>query len=196
MTGRIAIEVVPVLSYAMAHNGVPVVSRLTVDGTGTAAGARLRLAVHDASGPLAEPREFVLDLVAGQPAVLTDLTLVLDPATMQQVEEQRPGVVRAWLEVDGATVAEATVPTRVLAAHQWLARPPALALELLAAYVQPNHPAVPALLAEAADRLRASTGSPVLPSPHRNLTERLDAALDLAVHTGRLRIVAGTVHPG
>lgn len=161
-TGRIAIEVVPVLSYAMAHNGVPVVSRLTIDGAGPAAGARLRLAVHDASGPLAEPREIVLDLADGQPAVLTDLTLVLDPATMQQVEEQRPGVVRAWLEVDGVTVAETTVPTRVLAAHQWLARPPALALELLAAYVQPNHPAVPALLAEAADRLRASTGSPAL----------------------------------
>lgn len=160
-TGRIKIEVVPVLSYAMAHNGVPVVSRLTIDGAGPAAGARLRLAVHDASGPLAEPREIVLDLADG-PAVLTDLTLVLDPATMQQVEEQRPGVVRAWLDVDGVTVAETTVPTQVLAAHQWLARPPALALELLAAYVQPNHPAIPALLAEAADRLRASTGSPAL----------------------------------
>ena len=161
-TGRITIEVVPVLSYAMAHNGVPVVSRLTVEDAGTAPGARLRLSVQDSEGPLGDPREIVLDLVDGQPAVLTDLTLVLDPATMQQVEEQRPGQVRAWLEVGGATVAETTVPTRVLAAHQWLARPPALALELLAAYVQPNHPAVPALLAEAADRLRARTGSPAL----------------------------------
>ena len=26
-------------------------------------------------------------------------------------------------------------------------------------------------------------------------TERLDAALDLAVHSGRLRLEAGTVHP-
>ena len=157
----IAVEATPVLSYAMAHNGIPAVSRLTVDGVpADVPGARLRLEVADAAGPIGAPTELVLDLVAGAPAVLTDLTLRLDPAAMLRVEEQRPGTIRATLSIDGEPVAEEVVRTQVLAAHQWLATPPALALELLAAHVMPNDPAVAALLPEIAERLRAVTGSP------------------------------------
>jgi hypothetical protein len=94
--------------------------------------------------------------------VLTDLTLRLDPAAMLQVEEQRPGRIRARLEVGGAVVAEQAERTRVLAAQQWLATPPTLALEMLAAHVMPNHPAVAALMDEVAQRLQATTGSPSL----------------------------------
>jgi len=53
----IRLEAAKVLSYAMAHNGVPVVSRLTVDGVDAdVAGACLRLAVADAAGPIGPPR--------------------------------------------------------------------------------------------------------------------------------------------
>ena len=65
---------------------------------------------------------------------------------MLQVEEQRPGQIRARLEIDGDVVAEQAERIRVLAAQQWLAVPPALALEMLAAHVMPNHPAVTALM--------------------------------------------------
>jgi hypothetical protein len=157
----IAIEATPVLSYAMAHNEIPAISRLTIDGVGAdVRAATLRLAVADAEGPIGAPQEVLLDLAGGEPTVLTDLTLVLDPAAMLRVEEQRPGTIRAELLVAGEVVAEQVVRTRVLAANQWLATPPALALELLAAYVLPNHPAVDALLADVAERLRAGTGSP------------------------------------
>jgi Protein of unknown function (DUF4011)/AAA domain/REase_MTES_1575/Protein of unknown function (DUF3320) len=156
----ITIEATPVLSYAMAHNGIPAVSRLVIDGVDAdARAARLLLSVSDATGPLATSQELLLDLAAGEPVVLTDLGLTLDPAAMLQVEEQRPGEVRATLEIGGAPAAGTAARTTVLAAQQWLATPPVLALELLAAFVMPNHPAVGVLMSEVADRLAAVTGS-------------------------------------
>lgn len=170
----ITLEARPVLSYAMAHNEIPVVSRLAIENVPVdLRAARLRLDVSDATGPIADSREILLDLQAGRPTVLTDLKLLLDPAAMLQVEEQRPGQIRARLEVDGEVVAEQAERTRVLAAQQWLAVPPALALEMLAAHVMPNHPAVTALMREVADRLQATTGSPSLEG-YQSGPERVD----------------------
>ncbi|MBN9739403.1 MULTISPECIES: hypothetical protein [unclassified Pseudonocardia] len=58
----IALDVRPVLSYAMAHNGIPVVSRLTVDGIDRdAPGARIILEVSDRTGPIGTPQDIVID---------------------------------------------------------------------------------------------------------------------------------------
>jgi hypothetical protein len=144
----------------MAHNEIPVVSRIEITaGDRDVQGATLALEVADASGPIGTAQRLALDLRAGTPTILTDVTLTLDPAAMLQVEEQRPGVVRARLEIDGENWAEQESRVRVLAANQWTSRPPALALEMLAAYVQPNHPAVTAMMGDVAARLQATTGS-------------------------------------
>ena len=170
----ITLEARPVLSYAMAHNEIPVISRLAIEHVPTdVQAARLRLEVADASGSIGAPQEILLDLRAGQPTVLTDLKLLLEPAAMLQVEEQRPAAIRARLEIDGELRAEQVFRTRVLAAHQWLATPPALALEMLAAHVMPNHPAITALMPEVAQRLQASTGSPSLEG-YQSGPERVD----------------------
>jgi hypothetical protein len=80
----------------MAHNGIPVISRLAIENVPTdLPAARLRLDVTDATGPVADSQEILLDLQAGRPTVLADLKLLLDPAAMLQVEEQRPGTIRA-----------------------------------------------------------------------------------------------------
>jgi hypothetical protein len=154
------VTVTPVLSYALAHNAVPVVSRLTAtSSTATFRGATLRLSVQDAEGAIGSAVERLVDLDAGQTTVLNDVGLALDPAAMLQVEERRPGWVRVDLESEGRLLAQRRIPVHVLAAAQWLAAPLPLALEMLAAHVQPNHPAVPALLAEAAELLEEGTGS-------------------------------------
>jgi SpoU rRNA methylase family enzyme len=159
----ITLEARSVLSYAMAHNEIPVISRLAIENVPTdVQAARLRLEVADATGSIGEPQEILFDLQAGRPTVLTDIKLLLEPAAMLQVEEQRPAAIRARLDIDGTVRAEQVFRTRVLAAHQWLATPPALALEMLAAHVMPNHPAVTALMRDVAQRLQASTGSPSL----------------------------------
>ena len=105
---------------------------------------------------------------------------------MLQVEEQRPGMIRARLEVDGAVVAEQTQRTRVLAAQQWLATPPTLALEMLAAHVMPNHPAVTGLMREVAERLQATTGSPSLEG-YQSGPERVDLIVGAVYETMQAR---------
>src|SRR3978361_71245 len=154
------VTVTPVLSYALAHNAVPVVSRISLSSsTRTVRGATLRLSVADAEGAIGTAVERLVDLDAGRTTVLNDVGLALDPAAMLQVEERRPGWVRVELESEGRLLTQRRVPVHVLAAAQWLATPLPLALEMLAAHVQPNHPAVPALLAEAAELLEEGTGA-------------------------------------
>jgi hypothetical protein len=159
----IEITSTPVLSYALAHNRIPVVSRLalTSDG-GPVRGATVRLSVRDAEGPIAQAVELLVDLDGGRTTVLTDVGLVMDPAAMLQVEEQRPGVLEVEVETDGELVGSTLRPVQVLAANQWLATPLPLALEMLAAHVLPNHPAVTGLVGEASDLLEERTGSAAL----------------------------------
>ncbi|SDX59769.1 Part of AAA domain-containing protein [Geodermatophilus africanus] len=180
----------PVLSYALAHNRVPVVSRLAFTNHGGAVqGATVRLGVRDAEGPIGEPVELLVDLDAGQTTVLSDVGLVMDPAAMLQIEEQRPGSIEVDLLVDGEDVGGTAVPVQVLAANQWLAAPVPLALEMLAAHVLPNHPSVTTLIGEAADLLEQRTGSGSVQG-YQSGPERVDeivAALAEAVQRRAVR---------
>ncbi|MDK3256547.1 DUF4011 domain-containing protein [Blastococcus capsensis] len=155
----IELTATPVLSYALAHNRLPVVSRLALTADRPLRGATVRLSVRDAEGSIAQPVELLADIDAGRTTVLTGIGLVMDPAAMLHVEEQRPGVVDVEVELDAELLGEATTPVQVLAANQWLATPLPLALEMLAAHVLPNHPAVTGLVAEAAELLEQRTGS-------------------------------------
>src|SRR3954467_12317435 len=160
----ISIEITstPVLSYALAHNRIPVVSRLALTADAPGRGATVRLGVRDAEGPIARSIELLADIDEGRTTVLTDVGLVMDPAAMLHVEEQRPGVIDVEVEVDGEIVGETSRSVQVLAANQWLATPLPLALEMLAAHVMPNHPAVTARVSEAADLLEQKSGSGAL----------------------------------
>src|SRR5918997_150690 len=160
----VSIEVTstPVLSYALAHNRIPVINRLALTSDTTVRGATVRLGVRDAEGPIAVAVERLVDLDEGRTTVLTDLGLVMDPAAMLHVEEQRPGVIDVEVESDGVLLGEGSRVVQVLAAQQWLATPVPLALEMLAAHVMPNHPAITALVTEAAGILEQRTGSGAL----------------------------------
>ena len=170
----------PVLSYAMAHNEIPVVTRVALGpAPRDVQGARLLLEVSDASGPIGTPAEVVLDLTEGEPTVLSDLQLAPDPEAMLRVEEQRPATVRARVVVGEQTWAEQQVRVRLLAAHQWLATPTELAMELLAAHVQPNHPAVTALLPQVAQELEATTSRSSIEG-YQSGPERVDQIVEAA----------------
>src|SRR5688500_15175060 len=148
----IEITSTPVLSYALAHNRIPVVSRLALTSeAGPCRGATARLAARDAEGPIARAVALLVARDEGRTTVRTDVGLVMDPAAMLHVEEQRPGVLEVEVETDGELVGSTLRPVQVLAAQQWLATPLPLALEMLAAHVMPNHPAVTAVVSEAAE---------------------------------------------
>jgi hypothetical protein len=165
----------PVLSYALAHNRVPVVSRLALTNHGAAvSAATVRLRVSDAEGPIGGAVERLVDLGAGSTTVLADVGLVMDPAAMLQIEEQRPGSIEIDVVVDGEDVGGTAVPVQVLAANQWLASPVPLALEMLAAHVLPNHPAIAGLVDEASALLTERTGDPSVQG-YQSGPERVDA---------------------
>ena len=160
---RVGVEVtaVPVLSYALAHNGITVVSQLVLTGHDQPVRhASVHVGIRDAAGPIGEAVELFADVDPGHTTVPTDVGLRLDPAAMLQVEERRPGWLSVLVEKDGEVLGRARVPVQVLAAAQWLATPLELAMEMLAAHVQPNHPSITALVAEAAELLGTETGSP------------------------------------
>ncbi|TYP90748.1 DUF4011 domain-containing protein [Blastococcus xanthinilyticus] len=184
----------PVLSYALAHNRLPVVSRLALTADRTLRGATVRVSVRDAEGPIAHPVELLADVDEGRTTVLTDLGVVMDPAAMLQVEEQRPGVVEVEVEVDGELLGEAGAAVQVLAASQWLATPLPLALEMLAAHVLPNHPAVTALVAEAAELLETRTGSGAMVG-YAATAERVDEVVQALAEVLRRRGVRHSEPP-
>ncbi len=146
-----------------------------------------------ADGSHGGPAEIHLDLLAHQPTVLRTVDLKLDPGSMLRVDEQRPGDIRVVFLRDstGAVLADAAKEVNILAANQWKATPPPqLALEMLAAYIQPNAAVISGLMLEISDRLQASTENSSIDgyqseSPR---TGRRDCA-------GSLRCNEGSRHP-
>src|SRR3569833_2342590 len=131
----------PVLSYALAHNRIPVVNRLALISTAAVGGATVRLSVRDPEGPIGSAVELTADLDEHRTTVLSDVALTLDPAAMLQVDSQRPGVIDVEVLAGERVVGHASTPVQVLAAHQWLATPLPLARGGRAARGRPGRPA-------------------------------------------------------
>ncbi|WP_166790602.1 MULTISPECIES: DUF3320 domain-containing protein [unclassified Cryobacterium] len=179
-SARIGISSVPFLSYAMAHCRVPVVDEIVIENLGgEQRAATLEVEVTSAAGSLGAPRVVIVDLGAGQSTTLRTVELVLDPALMLAVEEQRPGSIRATLrDAAGTLLAETSAAVQILASSQWIATPLHLGLELLAAHVQPNAAAIAPLLVEASDLLQQRTGDSALSGYQSESPERVDAVVE------------------
>lgn len=156
---RIEAAVLPLVSYAMAHNGISPIQSLTLHNDGGACeAAELQIVVQDAQGTLSRSYSRALDLAANATLRLTEVGLMLAPEVMDDVEEDRLGTLRIRVSHAGAPLGEQELPIRILAAHHWLAKPPGLGIELLAAHVMPNAPQISAVLPEVGELLRSGTG--------------------------------------
>ena len=158
----IEIDAIPVVTYAMAHNGIQVINAVRVVNRGDELrGATLRAELRDSQGRLSKPFTELLDLPVEAALVLRDLTLALDPAAMATVEAHRPGRLKVEiLDEDDWAVGSAEVDVIVHAAQHWSALPVGLGLEMLPAHVMPNSPEVAQVLRTASGILEARTGSP------------------------------------
>ncbi|PZE61234.1 DNA helicase [Curtobacterium sp. MCPF17_001] len=187
-----------IVSYAMAHNRVRVLPGVTILHQRPAVrNARLTVSIDSAGAELGEPREHFFDLEPSADAVTkTDLGLTLDPTQMMGVEDSRPGRVRAVLRDGDRVLAEATADVHVLAAGQWLLVPSQveLSLEMLAAHVQPNHPALAPVMDDASNRLRSMTGDGSFVGYQQD-EERVDRTVEAMVDAIRARHVRYSVPP-
>ena len=186
----IALDTLPVLSYAAAHNGLTVVNSVIVTNSGPAVrGAQLVMRVASALGVLSLPSELFVDLAAHDSVTLTDVTLKLNAAELLLVEERRPASITATLNLADDILATTETQVELLAAHQWVRNPATLGLELLAAFVQPNAPVITTLLAEASDILLAKTGSGSLQGyqADENRVDQIVSAIYTAMQARNIR---------
>ncbi len=196
-----SVEVVatPIVNYAMAHGGVAFLHRVVItfpDDAGPADGVVVGAEVRDAEGVvISRPWQHHLDSVRTDvPLVIDNPGVRLDPQHMADLEEETAAEIVVTVTVGppsdggdgGDPVTVSHTPIRVLAARQWAIDPaaPVLSLELLASFVQPNHPAVAPVVARAARHLADHTRSGSLAVAHVD-PERIDAIVEavfLAVH--------------
>ena len=168
------------LSYAMAHNSIPIVDRVEIFNGGSArSGCTVSIEVRDGDGRIGSPHRQLVDLADSAVTVLKDLDLRLDPASMLQLDERRPGSIVVRVEYAEDVVAEQVVQVQLLPAKHWLSQPLQLALEMLAAFVMPNDPAIESLLADASLILERETGSPSLQG-YQSGPERVDQIVGAA----------------
>ena len=189
----VGIEVVaaPIVNYAMAHGGIAFLHRIVVTVPPTVAGVDdlvIHAEVVDAQGDvLTRPWQHHVDsLRSGIPLVVDHPAIRLDARYLAELEEETTAEVVVTVTSAGRELGRAYTPVRVLAARQWSLDPsaPVLSLELLASFVQPNHPAVGPVVARAAAILADRTKSGSLQVTYVD-PERIDAIVDAvftAVH--------------
>ena len=124
----------PLLSYAHAHNAIPVVTSITIEHDGEELrGASLEVEVLCQLGLLGDPRVVIVDLDGAAPTILRNIDLLLDPARMFAVESPMPGAVVVTLRnSENEILSRQKTEVQILAANQWQAAPQQLSLELLA----------------------------------------------------------------
>ncbi|NVM96178.1 DUF4011 domain-containing protein [Arthrobacter wenxiniae] len=153
------------LSYAMVHNGFKFVRQIRITNPGAEIrGAVVRVEVFSSAARISEEFQQYVDLAAGQSIVLDDINVHVSATTMYELSDKRSG--RAVVSVEsGAAGAEsmeigkAEARLDLLPAQLWIAGRGLVSYEFLAAFVQPHHPAISALVSEAADLLKKRTGS-------------------------------------
>ncbi len=176
MTVSIAFDVFDVLSYPMAHNRVELISRIDLHNTGPDLDeAQVVIEVSDDEGVVSHDFVQPVVLPAGEPVILRDAPIRVNPAAFLQVRDPRPGLVTVSVRVGRDVVGSSSQQVVLLAGNQWLSRPPGLAYELLASFVMPNDPAIGDLLTEAAAILAVDTGSSAMNGYQSSDPARVDA---------------------
>ena len=133
----------------MAHGGIAFLHRIVVTVPAAAPDVDdlvVAAEVVDAQGDvLTRPWQHHVDsLRSGIPLVVDHPAIRLDARYLAELEEETTAEVVVTVTAAGRELGRAYTPVRVLAARQWSLDPsaPVLSLELLASFVQPNHPAV------------------------------------------------------
>lgn len=119
--------------------------------------------LFSASGPLSEPADRVLDLSSNETVIL-DLDVSPDAAKFLALDTRQSGYLLVQLKQNAGVIAEHRSDIALLPANHWQGAVPQVSAEMLAAFVQPQHPAIEGLLRRAQDLLKERTGSSAINS--------------------------------
>jgi very-short-patch-repair endonuclease len=171
----VAIELTAVgaVNYAMQQNDVAVISQLRIANRSDDALQDLRVRIRS-EPEFSEAWERHITTIAPQSACdLGVLDLPLSHNFLAGLAESVSGLLRVEVLQQDRPLAALARPVRVLAYDEWGGL--AIAPEVLAAFVTPNHPAVDALLADASALLGRETGDPSLSGYQRRDPARVVA---------------------
>jgi hypothetical protein len=143
----------PALNAALWQNHVPVLSELAVVNTGEEPLGAIEIELKS-EPPVLRPRTWrAAGLAPGQTRNFDDLDVSVDGAFLSELSEATRGTVSLAVRRGGEIVDELTRDIRILAFNEWGGT--SGIPDILAAFVQPNDPAVASLLHAASDLLRA-----------------------------------------
>jgi len=149
---RIEAALLPHLNLAFHHNAVPFLHELVVVNESERALDGVELTVSSEPAFLA-PRTWRIERIeAGGRHRIGDLDVALDPGLLSRLTEAEPAEARFRLEAGGVERARLERAIELLPRTQWtgLGHVP----EMVAAFVQPNDPAIDPLLKQTAEILR------------------------------------------
>src|SRR5690606_38544560 len=151
------------LFYAFSHNRVPLVRQLAITNLGAEVSGALKVELalswtREERAP-AKPFTFMVEAPTevGRTVSIGDIPLRLEDAVMVDLEEAVPAVLSVTVTTEDGRTQREEREVQILARNQWALVPGYE--ELLASYVQPNHPETKAILKAASEILRARTGA-------------------------------------
>jgi very-short-patch-repair endonuclease len=146
------------VNYAMQQNSVPVVKTIRILNDGAVDLDDLRVEIRAEPG-LAEPLRFTIARIpAGSFHVLSEVDLRFSAVRLVNQEEREQGELRIEVSRGDHSFVQRSWPLDVLSYGEWAGS--GSLPEILAAFVQPNHPEVARLLATARNHLETNTGQP------------------------------------
>ncbi|WP_411731280.1 DUF4011 domain-containing protein [Paeniglutamicibacter sp.] len=177
--GQVRIDIAhsPSINYATAHTHARILERVVLENHGDQVRPILVTAVlmsgNLAVSAVADRR---LELPPGV-STLHDLDVALDPAAFALIDTRRPGKLIVRVAENGKLIAEESGAVELLPASHWPGAGTRANAELLAAFVQPQHPLLTAILSEAGDLFRLRTGAESLDA-RQGGAERVDQSVE------------------
>ncbi len=167
------LEVVPAINYALQHNHLPVIQKLALDNRSGPALEHLTLQITTTPAVSLPYSREITAVPAGTMVDISVEDLQLDSGMLLSLTERLTGSLVAEVLQGDTVLCRKQAELITLAFDEWTGFQ--TSPEFLAAFVQPNHPAVQQLTARVAELLEKWTGMPALDGyqsqdPNRVLT--------------------------
>lgn len=175
---QVEIAAAPILSLAMVENAIPLVSRVSLTNHGEDSLSDLAVEITLAPDFSAPRVVHVSSVPVGGTFHIDEIELALDRERLVNQLERSAAQLTVRVRRGNVELASEVRPLDVLAYNEWLR---ASVPHLLAAYVQPNHPAIAELLRGAREPLERLTKNPAFDGYQSQDRERV-AAIAQAIY--------------
>lgn len=159
---QVTVEVVisDCINYASYQNSVPVIQKLSIRNDSPVTISNVQLLIRTSPG-FARPRKWQIDRIQSQATVsIDDTQFELDPEYLGVLDESERGELLVELLCQNQVYSQYNLPIRVLSRDEWGGL--GGMASLLAAFVMPNDPAIPALQRATSEVLERGRFSPAL----------------------------------